>query len=402
MSLFRNVISKLGTQVQQTAETVGQTVGQTVGKRVSQSLSNSLDAALSSKLGHAVGEAWQKTIAGVAPGLSDSLPPWTARDFEKQLRNRLKPHVGQHPFYKQLREGSLNQTQLHVWLANEWYFQQNLPLKDAAILSNCEDAQFRRVWTRRLLEQDGGESGAGAVEHWARLSTSLGVDSDTLQEMTLVTPGVRFAMDTYINFARRAPWTEAVCASLGELANGENLRALFDTLAQHYGKPDAQAVEFFTQRASHQRKDWDAALGAMCDYFKSREDQEYALDILQFKHDILWTCLDSVSLSPVSTGSLQASGASDGDMPTVKGESPQRTRKKKQTGASPGKKSGKAGAKGTERASSASAEKAASKAAGHAASQATDSSAEETSGTAAEKGVGKSANKKPADPAEGQ
>ncbi len=329
MSLFRNVISKLGNQVQQTAETVGQTVGQTVGKRVSQSLSQSLDAALSSKLGHAMGEAWQKTIAGVSPGISDSLPVWNAREFEKQIKTRLKPHVSQHPFYRKLRDGSLHQTQLHVWLANEWYFQQNLPLKDAAILSNCEDAGFRRIWTRRLLDQDGGETGSGAVEHWARLANSMGLDTETLQEMTLVTPGVRFAVDTYINFARRAPWTEAVCASLGELSNAETINALFATLEQHYGKPDARATEFFTERAASQRKDWDAAMEAICDYFKTREDQEYALDILQFKHDILWTCLDSVSLSPLSTGSSTAESADEAALPTVKGESPQRTRKKK-------------------------------------------------------------------------
>lgn len=331
MSLFRNVISKLGNQVQQTAETVGQTVGQTVGKRVSQSLSQSLDAALSSKLGHAVGEAWQKTIAGVTPGISNSLPVWNPREFEKQIKARLKPHVSQHPFYRKLRDGSLHQTQLHVWLANEWYFQQNLPLKDAAILSNCEDANFRRTWTRRLLDQDGGETGTGAVEHWARLANSMGLDANTLHEMTLVTPGVRFAVDTYINFARRAPWTEAVCASLGELFNADALNALFATLEQHYGKPDGHAVAFFNERAASQRKDWDAAIEAVCDYFKSREDQEYALDILQFKHDILWTCLDSVSLSPLSTGSHVAATAGEEAMPAVKGESPQRTRKKKQS-----------------------------------------------------------------------
>ena len=30
-------------------------------------------------------------------------------------------------------------------------------------------------------------------------------------------PGVRFAVDAYVNFARRAPWPEAVCSSLTEL-----------------------------------------------------------------------------------------------------------------------------------------------------------------------------------------
>lgn len=321
MSLFRNVISKLGNQVQQTAETVGQTVGQTVGRRVTQSL----DAALSSKLGHAVGEAWQKTLAGVTPGLGSELPPLSAKEFEKQIRQRLKPHTNQHPFISRLRTGQLNQTQLHVWLANEWYFQQNLPLKDAAILSNCEDAAFRRMWTRRLLEQDGGDSGQGAVEHWAQLAASLGMDRDTLQDMALVTPGVRFAVDTYINFARRAPWTEAVCASLSEFMGADYLPAIFDALGTNHGKPDSDAVAFFTQRSAAHKKEWDAAMAALHGYFKTREDQDYALDILQFKQDILWTCLDSVSLSPMAL----ADDSSEPVFPTIKGEPPQRTRRKK-------------------------------------------------------------------------
>jgi pyrroloquinoline-quinone synthase len=33
------------------------------------------------------------------------------------------------------------------------------------------------------------------------------------------------------------------------------------------------------------------------DYFKTREQQERALEILQFKLDILWTMLDAIELA---------------------------------------------------------------------------------------------------------
>jgi hypothetical protein len=149
--------------------------------------------------------------------------------------------------------------------------------------------------------------------------------------MTLVTPGVRFAIDTYINFARRAPWAEAVCASLSELACVDYWKTLLDTLNRHYQPVGSKTAEFFTARASGARHDCDAALQTVVDYFKSRDDQEYALDILQFKHDILWTCLDSISLSPV--------GQADSSPPLmphpVKGESPKRSPRKKKSAPTP-------------------------------------------------------------------
>jgi pyrroloquinoline-quinone synthase len=44
-----------------------------------------------------------------------------------------------------------------------------------------------------------------------------GLKREEIVDLRHVVPGVRFAVDAYINFARQRPWQEAVCSSLTEL-----------------------------------------------------------------------------------------------------------------------------------------------------------------------------------------
>ena len=51
-------------------------------------------------------------------------------------------------------------------MANRFYYQRSIPLKDAAILSNCPLREVRRAWLHRLTDHDGlreGEGGGNAL-----------------------------------------------------------------------------------------------------------------------------------------------------------------------------------------------------------------------------------------------
>jgi len=41
------------------------------------------------------------------------------------------------------------------WVANRFYYQIAIPIKDAAVLSNCPDRDVRRGWVQRILDHDG-------------------------------------------------------------------------------------------------------------------------------------------------------------------------------------------------------------------------------------------------------
>ena len=109
-------------------------------------------------------------------------------------------------------------------------------------------------------------------------------------------PGVRFAVDAYVNFARRAPWQEAVCASLTELFAPKIHQKRLANWPEHYPWIDPAGLQYFRNRLSQARRDVDQALAVTLDYFTTTEAQQRALDILQFKLDILWSMNDAMAL----------------------------------------------------------------------------------------------------------
>ena len=55
-------------------------------------------------------------------------------------------------------------------MANRFYYQVNIPLKDAAIRANCPDRETRREWIQRILDHDGAPGEEGGIEAWLRLA----------------------------------------------------------------------------------------------------------------------------------------------------------------------------------------------------------------------------------------
>jgi pyrroloquinoline-quinone synthase len=112
-----------------------------------------------------------------------------------------------------------------------------------------------------------------------------------------VLPGVRFAVDAYVNFARRAPWPEAVCASLTELFAPEIHRQRLATWPQHYPWIEAAGLSYFQSRVSLARRDVEFGLAVTLERFATRSAQERALQVLQFKLDVLWQMNDAMALA---------------------------------------------------------------------------------------------------------
>ncbi len=52
---------------------------------------------------------------------------------------RAPDHHIHHPYHVAMYEGRATREQIQGWVANRFYYQVNIPLKDAAILANCPD-----------------------------------------------------------------------------------------------------------------------------------------------------------------------------------------------------------------------------------------------------------------------
>ncbi len=76
-------------------------------------------------------------------------------EFEAALRAKGAYYHIYHPYHVAMYEGRATREQIQGWVANRFYYQVNIPLKDAAILANCPDREIRREWIQRLLDHDG-------------------------------------------------------------------------------------------------------------------------------------------------------------------------------------------------------------------------------------------------------
>ena len=84
---------------------------------------------------------------------------WTREVFEVKLREAGHSYHIHHPFNLMLNSGRATPEQVRGWVANRYYYQIAIPIKDAAVLSNCPDAAVRRGWVQRILDHDGFEIG---------------------------------------------------------------------------------------------------------------------------------------------------------------------------------------------------------------------------------------------------
>ena len=238
--------------------------------------------------------------AGSAIHLSRDANPWSREELVRRLRAVLEARYHHlHPFNQRMHRGELSPEELRRWVANRFYYQVNIPIKDAAILGNCPEPEVRRQWIQRILDHDGHGTEEGGIEAWLRLGDAMGVSRDELMSHRHLLPGVRFAVDAYVNFCRSKPWLEAVAASLTELFAPLIVQERLAAILSHYTWVDPEGLQYFRTRLSQAPRDAEYALGLVTERFHTRDGQERAVAALDFKCDVLWCLLDAVERGPV-------------------------------------------------------------------------------------------------------
>jgi pyrroloquinoline-quinone synthase len=220
--------------------------------------------------------------------------PWPPEEFIARLRAQGTRYHNLHPFHRRMDAGSLSREELQLWVSNRFYYQKCIPLKDAAILANCPEIEVRRRWIQRIVDHDGATDSTGGIESWLRLGEALGVSRGQLVSEQRVLPGVRYAVDAYVNFARRKPWIEAVASSLTELFGPAAIRVRLEALERHYAWIDPAGLEYFRTRLVQAPRDAQYALDLVVERARTREQQEAAVAALRFKTEMLWAQLDAI------------------------------------------------------------------------------------------------------------
>ena len=233
----------------------------------------------------------------------DARAAWSAEELERQLRalGEARYH-NRHPFNQRMHTGELSRTELQLWVANRYRYQQAIPLKDAAILSNCPEQAVRRAWIQRIIDHDGREGSEGGLEAWLRLAEAMGVAREVVLSEAWVLPGVRFAVDAYVQFCRTRPWLEAVAASLTELFAPTIVSERLSAILTHYTWIEPEGLQYFRNRLTQAPRDAEYALGLVLERCVTREWQDRAVAALNFKCDVLWSLLDAVEQGAILGG----------------------------------------------------------------------------------------------------
>ncbi len=206
-----------------------------------------------------------------------------------------------HPFHLLMHDGKLTRGQLQAWALNRFYYQSQIPVKDALILSRSDDPDFRRLWRKRVVDHDGERAGDGGIERWLRLAEATGLDRDRVASAREVLPATRYAVNAYLELVSRKSFLEAVASSLTEMFSRDLIALRMDKLRQHYPWLES-GLAYFQARLTQAPDDARFALEWVTKNASTRAEQELAIGALRAKCDILWAQLDALYFAYVNPG----------------------------------------------------------------------------------------------------
>jgi pyrroloquinoline-quinone synthase len=229
--------------------------------------------------------------------------PWPREEFLARIqRIGEERYHSLHPFHRLLHHGKLNRGQVQAWVLNRFYYQARIPLKDAALLSRMEDPALRRSWRRRIEEHDGGPGNEGGIERWLVLAEAVGLDRGRVLRHEGLLPGVRFAVDAYLQFVRERSLIEAIASSLTELFAPAIHEERIAGLLKHYDFANERTLAYFQRRLREAPEDVAFTLDWVLERADTRERQQAVLNAVTFKTDLLWAQLDALHHAYVAPG----------------------------------------------------------------------------------------------------
>jgi pyrroloquinoline-quinone synthase len=204
-----------------------------------------------------------------------------------------------HPFHQLLHAGKLNRGQVQAWALNRYYYQRQIPIKDASLIARLPTADLRRAWRARLVDHDGDGTAPGGIERWLKLAEGVGLDRAYVESTVGILPTTRFAVDAYVHFVRDRSLLEAVASSLTELFSPGIIAERVEGMLKGYPFITMDTLAYFRPRLTQAPRDADFALAYVKAEAKTRDQQEAVLAALRFKCDVLWSQLDGLYLAYV-------------------------------------------------------------------------------------------------------
>ena len=209
-----------------------------------------------------------------------------------------------HPFHRLLHGGRLSRGQVQAWALNRYFYQSRIPMKDAALLSRCEDRELRREWLVRVLDHDGMGEQEGGIMRWLRLCEGLGLDPSYVRSEAGILPATKFAVEAYVRFVRERTLLEAIASSLTELFAPKIHEERIPGMLRGYDFVSEEMVAYFRRRLDQAPRDSGFALAYVRQHATDPEKRAAVARALLFKCDVLWAQLDALHHAYVLGGGV--------------------------------------------------------------------------------------------------
>jgi coenzyme PQQ biosynthesis protein C len=209
-----------------------------------------------------------------------------------------------HPFHLAMKAGELTRQQVQAWALNRYYYQAQIPIKDATLLARMDDPAMRRAWRQRIIDHDGERAGEGGIERWLRLTDGLGLERAYVVSTAGLLPATRYAVDAYVHFVRERSLLEAIASSLTEMFAPQIIADRVAGMLANYDFVSRETLAYFDRRLTQAPRDADFALEHVKREARRPEEQRAVLDALRFKCDMLWAQLDALEHAYVDPGRI--------------------------------------------------------------------------------------------------
>ena len=209
-----------------------------------------------------------------------------------------------HPFHIAMKNGELTRPQLQAWALNRYYYQAQIPIKDATLLARLQEPALRRAWRQRIIDHDGERDGEGGIERWLTLTDGLGLERAYVISTAGLLPATRFAVQAYVQFVRERSLLEAIASSLTEMFSPKIIADRVSGMLASYDFVSRETLAYFEKRLSQAPRDVDFALDYVKREARSPDQQAAVLDALRFKCDVLWVQLDALEHAYVTPGRI--------------------------------------------------------------------------------------------------
>ena len=171
-----------------------------------------------------------------------------------------------------MNRGELSPWQVRAWVANRFAYQRAIPLKDAAILSNCPIREVRASWLGRIEHHGGTNDEPRGIERWLELSEAVGLTREAVWDGRHVLPGVQAAVDSYVAFARERPWPIAVASPLTVPFAPDLMQERIAAFERHYRWIDPGGLAYFRSRVAQGRIEAADALSLTLEHCSTRDE----------------------------------------------------------------------------------------------------------------------------------